>query len=373
MPETIPPRTELERELVRIWERVLECAPIGVQEDFFDLGGTSVKAARIFAAIEEVFHKRLPVSVILGAPTIELLAASLVPGKSPKLKAYVFPIQSEGKKPALFCVRDGTIWRAVAKHLGPNQPVFSLELEPGAIEGMKGPKPMEKLARHMVSALSEKQARGPYYLCGYCQNGLFACEVARQLKMYGQEVGLLALVETRNPFPDFRARLVNGARRNAIRLAFQVDQLQRLMRAGEVSRYLRDRRLQLKGLLVRMTLKVSPHFQLRARQAGWSNAEEFLYIVGFFPKTKPPACPTAIFRCKDWPIRSAGDPYFGWRGLFTGRTETHELPGDHEGIFREPNVQVLAEKLRACLQNTGQAETPDNDMIIDDDRTLYSG
>ena len=43
-----------------------------------------------------------------------------------------------------------------------------------------------------------------------------------------------------------------------------------------------------------------------------------------------------------WPILSAGDPYFGWRGLLTGPVETHELPGDHEGIFREPQVQALA-------------------------------
>ena len=62
MSEIIPPRTNLERELVRIWEQVLQRARIGIQENFFDLGGTSVQAAAIFAKIEETFHKRMPLS-----------------------------------------------------------------------------------------------------------------------------------------------------------------------------------------------------------------------------------------------------------------------------------------------------------------------
>jgi thioesterase domain-containing protein len=68
-------------------------------------------------------------------------------------------------------------------------------------------------------------------------------------------------------------------------------------------------------------------------------------------------CPTVVFRCRDWPMLAAGDPYFGWRELLTGHSETHEVPGDHAGIFVEPNVKVLAEKLRACLRNAQQART----------------
>ena len=242
LPETIPPRTNLERELVRIWEQVLLRAPIGIQEDFFDLGGTSVQAARIFARIEESFHQRLPLSVILGASTVERLAGLLLPGKSRDRKAYVVPIQSGGEKPVLFCVGGGAYWRTVSEYLGPGQPVFGIGLEPGAFEKMKGPNAMEKLARHMVLALCEQQPQGPYYLCGYCKDGIFAYEVARQLAMYGHDVGLLALIEARNPSPPFRVRMVNGLRRTAIRLGFQLNQLARLIRTGELPNYVRARR-----------------------------------------------------------------------------------------------------------------------------------
>ncbi len=373
MPTPSPSRTNLERELARIWEDVLQCAPIGSQENFFDLGGTSVQAARVFTRIEEVFHKRLPLSLILGAPTIEQLAPSLLPGKCLDRKTYVVPIQSGGEKPALFCVGGGPSWRALAAHLGADQPVFNIGLEPGAVAQTKGPNPLEKLARQMVSALCEKQPQGPYYLCGYCIDGAFAFEMARQLKMYGHEVGLLVLIESRNPSPDFRIRMVNGARRNAMRLAFQVDHLFQLIRKGEISRYLRGRREELERFMLRALLRACPGFQHRVRQSGRLDSQEFLYLEMSFSKLKPLECPTAIFRCQDWPIYAAGDPYFGWRKLLTGRCETHEVPGDHIGILHEPNVAVLAEKLRACLQNTRQAETPGYNVIIDADRRLYLG
>jgi hypothetical protein len=72
---------------VRIWEQELQRAPIGAQEYFFDLGGTSVKATRVFARIEERFHQRLALSSMIGAPNIEQLAASLLPGKARDRKA----------------------------------------------------------------------------------------------------------------------------------------------------------------------------------------------------------------------------------------------------------------------------------------------
>lgn len=367
MAETIPPRTNLERELVRIWEQVLLRAPIGIQDDFFDLGGTSLQAARIFARIEESFHQRLPLSVILGAPTIERLAVSLLPGKSWDRKAYVVPIQTGGEKPVLFCVGGGAAWRTVSEYLGPGQPVFGVGLEPGALENMKGPNAMEKLARHMVSALCKHQAQGPYYLCGYCKDGIFAFEVARQLALYGHDVGLLALIEARNPSPHFRARIVNGIRRAGIRLGFQLDQLVRLARTGEFPNYVRARQGQWKRFMLRISSRVSPGFQLRARQSGRIDLQEVLYIEASLSKPKPLACPTAIFRCADWPILSAGDPYFGWRELLMGRSEVHDLPGVHEEIFREPNVRVLAAKLSACLQNARQSQTPAYHAILNGD------
>jgi thioesterase domain-containing protein len=370
MPETIPPRTSLERELVHIWEQVLQRAPIGIRENFFDLGGTSVQAVRIFARIEEVVHQRLPLSLILAAPTIEQLAMSLLPGKSRDRKAYVVPIQPGGEKPVFFCVGGGVLWRPLSEHLGPDQPVLHVGLDPRVVDQMKDPNPLETLARHMVSALCEKQRQGPYYLGGFCCDGVFAFEVARQLTMFGHEVGLLVLVEPFTPKENAIARFAAWMKRTIFRASFRFRELCRLG-VGEFPHYARSRWEGLKNMLRDALWRNSARSKVLNHESNSPDLDQIVFVAASSYKPKPLGCPTVIFHCKDWPMLSAGDPYFGWRKLLTGRAETYEVPGDHLGIFRDPSVGVLAEKLKACLENTRQMETPDLDVIINDDRKLY--
>jgi thioesterase domain-containing protein len=365
-----PARTDLEKALAQIWEQVLQRAPIGIQENFFDLGGTSIQAVRIFAKIERIVHQRLPLSLILGAPTIEQLAVSLLPGKARDGKAYVVPIQSGGERPILFCLGGGVIWRPVSEHLGPNQPVFNVGVEPGAIEKMKGPNSLEALARHAVSALCEKQAQGPYYVGGFCCDAVFAYEVARQLTLYGHEVGLLVLVEPFRPNEGTIARFTTWVKRMIFRAGFRFRELLRL-EIGEIPHYALSRWTGLRQIFKEAVWHNSARIQVLKDQSGSLDWEQLVFVAASSYKPKPLACPTVIFHCKDWPMLSAGDPYFGWRKLLAGRSETLEVPGDHLGLLREPSVGVLAGKLKACLENTRQKETPEFDAVMETDQKLY--
>ena len=109
----------------------------------------------------------------------------------------------------------------------------------------------------------------------------------------------------------------------------------------------------------------------RKGQTAALNLDQIVFVAASAYKPKPIDCPTVIFYCKDWPMLSAGDPYFGWRKFLTGRSETVEIPGDHMGILREPSVGMLAEKLKSCLENTKQMQTPEFDVIPDSDAKLY--
>jgi len=371
VPAPIPARTNFETELVRIWEEVLHRAPIGVQEDFFDLGGTSVQAARVFARIEEVFHMRLPLSVILGAPTIEKLAASFQKGKSRDRKASVVPIQSGGEKPVFLCIGGGVMWRPLSEHLGPDQPVLHVGLDPaGAVELLNEPNSLEKLARHMVSALCEKQPQGPYYLAGFCCDAVFAYEVARQLTMHGHEIGLLVMVEPFTPNVSAAGRFSNWLRRQIFRCGFRFREL-RQTGIGGLPRYAKGRWDGFKTMLREAVWRNSARFRVMKHQASSLDLHQIIFVAASSYKPKPLACPAVIFHCKDWPMLSAGDPYFGWRKFLTGRSEAIEVPGDHLGTLHDPSVAVLAEKLKDRLENTRQEETPTYDAVIEADRRLY--
>ncbi len=73
----VAPQTELERRLVEIWERVLDVRPIGIKDDFFELGVSSIVAAQLFAKIEHELGHNLPLGAVFQAPTVESLAALL--------------------------------------------------------------------------------------------------------------------------------------------------------------------------------------------------------------------------------------------------------------------------------------------------------
>ena len=73
----IQPRDGLEIRLARLWEVVLGSGPVGLEDPFFDLGGNSLQAVRLFAEIEKTFGFRIPLATLFKAPTVAQLAGVL--------------------------------------------------------------------------------------------------------------------------------------------------------------------------------------------------------------------------------------------------------------------------------------------------------
>jgi acyl carrier protein len=70
----LPPRTATEERLAQIWQRVLSMDMVGVDDEYYDLGGDSFMAAIIFGMVEETFSIKIPLAVLLEAPSIAKLA-----------------------------------------------------------------------------------------------------------------------------------------------------------------------------------------------------------------------------------------------------------------------------------------------------------
>ena len=71
------PHTQTEQQLAEIWRTVLSMDRVGVQDTYFDLGGDSFLAAAIFHTIEETFHIKAPMALLIDAPTVGQLAAEI--------------------------------------------------------------------------------------------------------------------------------------------------------------------------------------------------------------------------------------------------------------------------------------------------------
>ncbi len=198
----VAPRLLIHQQLVQIWEELLDVRPIGIRDNFFYLGGHSLLAARLVDRIEHVFGKRFALSALFSGPTIEQLTEALQQQENSDARASVFPVQVSGsKRPFFFLHGDWTggafYCFALGRALGPDQPFYVLE--PYKFSGLQSPPSFEAVAAAHIESMRAIQPEGPYLLGGFCNGGLLAYEMARQLQGAGERVDLLALINPTDP------------------------------------------------------------------------------------------------------------------------------------------------------------------------------
>jgi len=370
-------RNKLELQLTKIWQEVLDIQPIGVKDNFFALGGHSLLAMSMFTQIEQKLGEYLPLTTLLQAPTIEQLA-NIIHQKddnfeSPQSKIEIegvvnqtrqseesasgsslVPMQPNGSKPPLFCVHalgfSVLYYRNLAHHLGTEQPFYALQPQ-----GLDGKQPLltriEDMATHYIQQIQTIQPEGPYFLGGASFGGWVAWEMAQQLVAQGEKVALLALFDTpgsgffkRVPLPKrvwnhFKSFLklgptyINAQLKGKSKwLMIWLKQKQRIKKSA--SQFPQD-------------IGHSPtHKELKSVVEAANKQAQRNYVLRVYSGL------VICFRATTHQAASEGwelDPQMGWGDLVGGELEIHPVPGDHDSMFREPHVSVLAEQLRACL------------------------
>jgi len=189
------------KQLARIWQEELGVEVVGPDQNFFDLGGDSSLAVRMFSQVEKLFGIKLPLATLYEAPTIEELAVILRGEASNHRWSPLVPIQVAGSRPPFFCIHGagGTVlmYRELSQHLGDDQPFYGLQSQ--GLDGVAPPlQRVEEMAAIYVREIRKSQPQGPYFIGGYCMGGTVAYEVAQQLCEQGETVALLALFDTMN-------------------------------------------------------------------------------------------------------------------------------------------------------------------------------
>jgi amino acid adenylation domain-containing protein len=356
----VAPRNTLELLLTKTWERVLDVRPIGVRDNFFDLGGESMLAVRLFAQIEKMCGKKLPLPTLFQAATVEQLANLLSEDAWCPTWSSLVPIQPGGSKPPLFCLHLALghvlFYRDLARRLGSDQPVYAFQPQ-----GLDGTQPrhtrIEEMAAHYIKEMRSLQPEGPYYLAGASFGGLMAFEMAQQLQTQGQDVGMLAFFDTYAP--GFH-KLSNGGgslRYKVYRVMQRVDlHLGNLLWLGpeEKLKYAREKTV-IVGRRVKWGIKTRVESGLKKIAEKWYQANghsddgeyEERLINDYVPKVYP-GCVT-LFRASKQPAGYNNDCDLGWNKFAAGGVEILEVPGYHGSIVTEPRVRILAEQLEICL------------------------
>jgi acyl transferase domain-containing protein/thioesterase domain-containing protein/acyl carrier protein len=340
----------IENVLAEWWRELLGVEAVGLDDDFFDLGGHSLIAVRLFSKIKKTYRQDFGLSTLFEARTIRQMAglirkaaASSVPEAAPS--SAVVAIRRQGSRLPLFVVSGvgghAIAFNGVTRYLGEDQPVYALQAQ-----GLDGREPfltrVEDMAACYLRGIREVQPHGPYCLAGYSFGGFVAFEMAQQLHAAGETVALLGLLDTiewqylerHNQSADLRRRLA------MYKLRFQRVFLSgnglRHPTIGAVSVLTRK----LYHLMYKLHLLSAPSIpDLRTV----NRIAASVYRPTVYPGS------LTIFRSVSRSLLDGDDELLGWGGLAAAGIDVQDVTGNHLDMLSEPNVRMLAEKLRACL------------------------
>lgn len=356
---SVVPRTETEQKLANIWKQLLRLEQVGIHDDFFEMGGTSLLGVSLFSQIETTFGKNLPLTTLLQAPTIEKLT-HLIDQEEGVSWSPLVALQPNGDKPPLFCPHAAggnvIIYRNLAPYLGEDQPLYGLQ--PKGLDGKEAPLTrFEDVADYYIEAMRSIQPEGPYYVAGLSSGGRIAMAIAHKLLSQGQRVGLLGLFDTQGPGYPKLLPATSAPRYifNRFREIFDNhwNNLRLLTPKQKVS-YIQER----VKIIPREIMKMIREFYWRtgrklppALQKVQEANRKALKV--HTPQVYPGK--VTLFRAAKQPVGCVPTADLGWGDRVSGGIEIHEVPGYHAGVITEPHVRILGTKLKACLEKA-QAE-----------------
>jgi thioesterase domain-containing protein/acyl carrier protein/NRPS condensation-like uncharacterized protein len=352
----VAPHDSTELQLLLIWERLLGRLEIGVRDNFFDLGGQSLLAAQLVFEVEKAFGRKIDLSTLLTAPTIEQLARHLRSKEATEHSSLV-PIRPSGSKPPLFCVHGGgghvLRFRAMAARLDPDQPFYGLRAPD--VDGAVKKVTVEELAAGYIRDIRSLQSHGPYNLSGASFGGLVAYEMATQLVAQGEQVGIVALFDTGNPA---YYRDLSFSQSMRFRASYLLERFQRYGRRllhGETWQLVRDLGHSLYTRVSGLTWNIFQRlYSIRQRPMPGALRDNVMMFNSVAQAYTPKPYPgrVTLFRAAGRTAEYGNDPALGWEDVVRGEIRIITVPGDHMTILEEPHVWNLVEQLSACLEET---------------------
>jgi amino acid adenylation domain-containing protein len=373
----IAPRNELEQKLAKIWQSVLNLETISVQDNFFELGGHSLLAVQLFDKIEKTFQRKLPLATLFQAPTIETLGEILASGEMNVWDSLVLLKRGNLNQAPLFLVHDADgetmLYSGLANHLQDERPVYGIR--PYSQEGFPIMHTrIVDMVNYYIQEIRKVQPQGPYLLGGLCAGGVLAFEIGCQLQAQGEQVPFVAIIDAIDVqelnFDNYilqnrMSRLSNTIGKksesndkrqigsvlktliNKIKnfLVYETNtQVETFKKKLQIKlfRYYLDRGLALPQFC--RHISVRSVYEMAREEYTPSIFEGKLTLwraIGKIDTNQPFDDTPAVSVTKD--------PLFGWGRRSTNGVESFDIPGGHASMLQEPNVQIMAEKIQACI------------------------
>lgn len=326
----IAPRDQREALLLSIFREILNVELVSVTDDFFNLGGHSLTAARLVSRICALTGRQITLASLFRAATVESLARLIEQESEVEGDPVAMEIQrgDSGRLPFFAIVPPGEEslgYAMLARHMGPKQTVFKIQ---GDTPVTRGKRPyteeeMRDMADEYVAAMRSVQSHGPYCLGGLCDGTHIAERIVLSLEAQGEKIGFFAIFDT------------------WVLQHTQVRWLWKVHYYGERLRHMQG--MKLAERFASYKRAAANRVQNLASGRGPTDWQKTYWPEDFtVPRFR---APIVLFKRPKQPFYYVGDPKLGWGQRTESGVEIHEVDLNHLEILREPQVRVFGETL----------------------------
>ncbi|WHZ27752.1 MAG: non-ribosomal peptide synthetase [Nitrospira sp.] len=355
----VAPRDRMDIQMAALWQQVFEIDKVGIHDNFFDLGGHSLKAAQLFYLIEQVYGRHLPLATLFHAPTIAGLTSVLAQEHwTPPWQSLV-AMQPSGSAIPVFLVpgvMGNVLWLAqLGRLLGKAHPVYGLQAR--GLDGNAAPfGSVPEMAQQYIHEIRTCAPQGPYIIVGACTGGLVAYEMAQQLVKQDTRV-VLTIINSWHPSSYHRHYDIPRPNRFAF-FALSVGILLKILRSvGELPHMTMSERLSIIRRKCKSFLSIlrgptgnelRQHHIKRVRQAMFHAAAR--YTMGPYPGH--------ILNIVASQRIDTDDTRYVWRELARGGCRTIEMAALRTAdLVVSPHVEEVSSHIRHYIAEHCQ-ETP---------------
>jgi amino acid adenylation domain-containing protein len=331
--DLVEPRDELESAVAKIWQTVLGVPNIGVRDNFFDLGGHSLMAARVLTEVEKIVGKELPLSALFRGATVESLARLIRESLGARDPIMMEIQRGDSSRLPFFAIvppgEESLGYAMLARHMGPGQTVYKIQGHAPVVgERPYSEQEMQTITNEYIAAMRTARPRGPYCLGGLCDGTHIAEQIVLSLEAQGDEVGLFVIFDT--------WVLQHSQRRWLWKLDYYHQRLRKMKGLNLAERLASYKRA--------AENKVQ---NLRNQQPPRMDWQQAYWPEGFIPKRF--RSPVVLFKRPKQPFYYVNDRQMGWGRRTESGVEVHEADFHHSEILREPHVRMFGEKLAQCI------------------------
>lgn len=326
------PTNPIEMQLEQLWKAVLNVGGVGIRKSFFDLGGSSLAAARLLLKINQHFGKRLSSTDFFEHDTIEKMSKFIMESGAKSQQGKIAAIRKEGGQLPLICLHGFVggpyFYYALSRHLDPDIPLY-------AIDTTFQQESLESVALQTIEKIREIHPKGPYRLLGQGIGAYLAFEAGKQL---GQEVSFIGVVNTLAPHTPKGGSFLER---------FQLETRHFFKLNGKEKKQFLIQKCQAfeekTGKIFGMTSTgdsvqhlIPDDLRIKEKKA----------LASYSPE--PCNCELTVYSTQEKSQNLGSDPSLGWKEI-TQKLKIEKIPGTQSTFVESPNIKTFAEKLNQVL------------------------